>query len=601
VHRVCFIVLILLSVSASADEQTGQAWLEQADSLRNEGQDAAALDFLNSAEEQFRRSGQSCWVARFAERRARIHRDWSNPSHTAEALAAALLAAVRCPELDREVEGWQFALAQAKLELGDRDEARWILANLVVEGAERRSDLQYRNLAVESMGRLAQLSLEEGAFATAEKDFGRWAQELEAMGRDPEALDAWGWSAVSAALDGRHSETWSAIRDHPSWVALPPKSQAVRALGWAQLLIGARAMNTFDSIATWSWSDQLQRAPGTVDAHLETRWALMRARRHRSDHVAQALAASHQAELAARSIADLALREENLSEALRLRASILAGTGAVGPAYFALHEADSLSRASERAESARSGLFESEPWLAAIGDKRTRMETEQMWFWRNTAAVLAFILLSGGIFAWRASARSARLRSRLRRLQQHWLPGRQHQVLELAKSGARLADSAQSHPLPAELKQELAEFGRLAALCADEMRHDPVNLKEICLALADDRKAEGALQWSLFEEVPFKGDPGQLRDFLSVLLSGLGQGGCRMSVRSRTDGLEVSFDEFTERAWWREAMTLFAGDGEVRHWSLVRLRCDRLGGTMQLDCDAAGAKCLTVELPVYSA
>jgi len=74
-----------------------------------------------------------------------------------------------------------------------------------------------------------------------------------------------------------------------------------------------------------------------------------------------------------------------------------------------------------------------------------------------------------------------------------------------------------------------------------------------------------------------------------------------MSVRSRTDGLEVSFDEFTERAWWREAMTLFAGDGEVRHWSLVRLRCDRLGGTMQLDCDAAGAKCLTVELPVYSA
>ena len=72
-------------------------------------------------------------------------------------------------------------------------------------------------------------------------------------------------------------------------------------------------------------------------------------------------------------------------------------------------------------------------------------------------------------------------------------------------------------------------------------------------------------------------------------------------MRSTATGLEVAFDSFTERAWWRQAMTLFAGDGETRHWSLVRLRCDRLGGVLNLDCDAAGAQKLHLDLPVYSA
>ena len=48
-------------------------------------------------------------------------------------------------------------------------------------------------------------------------------------------------------------------------------------------------------------------------------------------------------------------------------------------------------------------------------------------------------------------------------------------------------------------------------------------------------------------------------------------------------------------------MTLFAADGEDRTWSLIRLRCDRLGGALKLDCDAAGARTLEVALQVYSA
>ena len=81
-----FIGILLFSIPClQAGERGAQVWLDQADSLRNAGQDAAALDFLNSAEQQFRRAGEDCWVARFAERRARVHLDWQNPVHASEA------------------------------------------------------------------------------------------------------------------------------------------------------------------------------------------------------------------------------------------------------------------------------------------------------------------------------------------------------------------------------------------------------------------------------------------------------------------------------------------------------------------------------------
>ena len=208
----------------------------------------------------------------------------------------------------------------------------------------------------------------------------------------------------------------------------------------------------------------------------ESKWALLRARRHQRHSAAQALAASHQAELAARIISERASRETVLSEALRLRASILASTGAHGPAYFALREADSLAVAQGRAERARNGLFESEPWLSAIGDARTRLETTHMerWRWASIAlGALSLIILGAGAVAF---IRLNRVRQRLRQLQQHWLPGRQHQVQELALSGARLAEAASGQSLPTEFRQSLDDFGRLATLCSQEMRHERIDL-----------------------------------------------------------------------------------------------------------------------------
>ncbi|MDA8901237.1 hypothetical protein N9I92_00195, partial [bacterium] len=196
---------------------------------------------------------------------------------------------------------------------------------------------------------------------------------------------------------------------------------------------------------------------------------------------------------------------------------------------------------------------------------------------------------------------SGRAHKRLRRLQQQWLPGKQNQINALARSGARIVGLAQLQSLPGELKLELDAFGRLAALCSAETVHQPVNLERICGDLAKHRSLRGILDWSLQEEVPFQGDEAQIQDFFGVLLEGVGSGSCRMEVKSGPEGLNVTLDEFSERGWWRQAMSLFAGDGKASNWSLIRLRCDRLGGVMNLDCNAGGANKLSVSLPVYSA
>ena len=70
---------------------------------------------------------------------------------------------------------------------------------------------------------------------------------------------------------------------------------------------------------------------------------------------------------------------------------------------------------------------------------------------------------------------------------------------------------------------------------------------------------------------------------------------------SGPEGLGIELDGFTEKGWWRQAMSLFAGDAKASHWSMVRMRCDRLGGQLNLDCDASGARKLEISLPVYSA
>lgn len=589
--------LVMAQGAVRAEVWTLDQWLAHGDSLRSAGQDAAALDAFSNAEQAFLDLGEDCAVAQCAERISRIHIEWDNPHHADAALSRALESGMSCPGLHSARRLWALALGELKLDLGLRSEARswWEQVPMAVTDS---SALVLRLAAADAWGRMARMSLEEGDYERSESEHLQWAAGWLMAGRREEAALAIGWSGVCAALSRPDSVpvVWASLPDDPGWLAQSPERRMRHALAWAKTLTGGRAYAAFDALVKgpgWVQLDQL-------DPVWEAEWALLQAQRWRS-RPSQALAASLRAELAARRISDKAAREPVLQDALRLRADLLAQTGAHRPAYRALLEADSLLLSDQRAASARTGLFESEPWLAAIGDARTAMETRRAERWRQAAVVscaLALLLLA---MLWRGRHLSQRAHRRLRRLQQQWLPGKQQQVEALARSGTRMVELAGGHALPYELQREMSAFGRLAALCAAETRHAEVDLESMCTELAGEEAWAGRLDWTLREDVPFRGDADQVRDFLKVLLDGVGRGGCRLALHSQREGLQVRLDAFEERGWWRDAMDLFAGDGQDAHWSMVRLRCDRLGGTLHLDCTAAGAEKLEVALPVYSA
>lgn len=595
-------ILSFISVGFAAESGTAETWVFQSDSLRLAGQDAAALELLASAQRHFSENGDPCSGAMMAERRSRIHLDWRNPMHADKALTEALNLVRSCPESKAMVAGWQFALAQAKLDQGFRSEARQALLLVASFIENDGANVQTRTLALESLSRLAKMSFAEGAFSESESDHLGWAAGLISQDRRAEAAEVIGWAGVCSALDNPQEipSYWGSFPDDPSWQSWNIDRRTNKGVEWGRILLGGGALQAFDALANWPWAQSLERNLGTVEPSIEAQWALLVARRWRN-RPTQALAASLHAELASREISFAEKRSPILLEALRLRAELLAETGAHGPAYRSLAEADSLSRSMLRADRARTGLFESEPWLAAIGDARTALETTKAAQWREmTFAVTAvFVLLL--MWTLKLRSQSGRAHKRLRRLQQQWLPGKQNQINALARSGARIVGLAQLQSLPGELKLELDAFGRLAALCSAETVHQPVNLERICGDLAKHRSLRGILDWSLQEEVPFQGDEAQIQDFFGVLLEGVGSGSCRMEVKSGPEGLNVALDEFSERGWWRQAMSLFAGDGKASNWSLIRLRCDRLGGVMNLDCNAGGANKLSVSLPVYSA
>jgi hypothetical protein len=596
--------LLLLGSSVATATAAGhvEAWLATSDSLRALGQDAASLDLLKSAQHEYEKEGDPCSAALLAGRRAEVHGDWKNPLHADLALSEAIQHSLQCPDLSDDRVGWRLALAKANLEQGKRKEARELLLMLarMIE-AEGTSDHRL-GLAVEAMTQLAEMAFEEGSYAEAESDHLSRASTLLELDRRMEAAEALGWAAVCRAMEhpGDVPDYWASIPANPSWQAIPLEERVIHGVEWGRILLEGRALSTFDALGSWPWAEAVREGNPDVSAEWDARWALLQARRWRKQPT-QALAASLHAELAARVIEDAERREPLLVEALRIRSGLLAETGAHGPAYHALAEADSLSRAMLRAERARTGLFESEPWLAAIGDARTALEAQraEMWQWAATAAMTVCLLLAVWLF--RVRWREGKAHSRLRRLQQQWIPGKQHQIDALAQSGHRIAQLAGGLALPADMRRELADFGRLTALCSQEMEHEPIPLEALCVALCEARSATGSLDWTVREEVPFRGDQRHLMDFLQVLLEGVGQGPCRMALTSAGDGLTIELDGFTEKGWWRQAMSLFAGDAKAEHWSMIRMRCDRLGGRLDLDCDAAGARALTVSLPVYSA
>ena len=595
-HALCSF-LLCCGVALSAADVTVEGWLAKADSLRTIGLDAASLDLLKSAQHEFEANGDPCSSALLAERRARIHLDWKNPLHADVALTEAIRFSEQCPGLAEQRVGWRLSLAEASLEQGKRKEARTLLLGLARMTSEEGVSPERKALAVSAMEQLAAMSFEEGAYEEAEADHLARASVLLELDRREAAAIALGWAAVCHSPSIRR---WprlpERIRDNP------PGGPSRWSAWWSMALSGDACCWR---AGPWPHSMPWDNGPGRKPRRPGPTWCL---RSGRPDGGCCRLGVeiptdpgargSLHAELAAREIEDAALREPLLVEALRTRSGLLATTGAHGPA-IGLRRGRQPFAGDARVERARSGLFESEPWLAAIGDARTAMEARRAEQWQWAAIGAGILCLCLMLWLWQTRGRAGKAHKRLRRLQQQWLPGKQHQIDALATSGSRIAELAGGLALPAEMQRELADFGRLSALCSREMQYEPIDLATLCAELADRRGQAGHLDWSAREDVPFRGDREHLRDFLQVLLDGGSP--CRMAVVSGPDGLDIQLDEFTEKGWWRQAMSLFAGDTKASHWSMVRMRCDRLGGRLNLDCDASGARKLEVSLPVYSA
>ena len=353
------ILFAILSVSLtgfSAESWKVESWMHQADSLRRSGQDAASLDLLGSAQQHFIEKGDRCSAALVAERRSRIHLDWDNPSHADQALSEALRLSEACPELQVASLGWHFALAQAKLDQGSREAAKQEL-NMVAGFLEADGlPLKSQALAVEALARLAKMSFDEGDFEGSESDHLSWAAALLSSIADLKRWKKWDGPAFVGRwrIQQRPPPIGARSQTMPPgkpcrWNTEPPK-----ALNGGRILLGGGALEAFDEMAQWPWAQVLELSPGEVTASLEAQWALLMARRWQN-RPTQALAASLHAELAARSIELSEDRVPLLIEALRLRAELLSETGANGPAYRSLSEADSLSRSVLRAERARTG------------------------------------------------------------------------------------------------------------------------------------------------------------------------------------------------------------------------------------------------------
>lgn len=576
-------------------------WLHQADSLRDRNQDAAALEVLSSAERRFTEAGDACSVALLAERRSRIHRDWKSPTHADDALTQAVQAAEGCPELREEMVGWRLAWAEIKLERRDRQRARDLFEQVAAAADDSGFQRATQWMGAEALERLAQLSLEEGEYPRSAEEHLKLAARWIKLEERERAVVALGWSGTCEALERpkRVPELWRNLPQDAAWASWPAERRMKQSVEWATVLLGGKAWATFDALSQWPWAAELAKNPQSAPPEWEAEWALLSAKRWRSSP-AQSLAHAFHAELAARRIEDISVRQPMLVDALRLRSQLLAATGAFGPAYALLAETDSLMVADQRAEGAQSGWFQSEPWLAEIGDARTAMESQKARFWQGLAWAAIGVLLAMAVWMWRVGRRSSRAHRKLRRMQRQWLPGKQLQIDALAESGARIVSMTRTHTLPASLQEELQSFGRLAALCSSETEHKEVDLEAICTATFESPSLQHKVDWTLEEDVPFYGDEIQLQDFLVTLIEGVGTGGCRLKLHSRPEGLSMDFHDFTERGWWRQAMGLFAGDSRGNEWAMLRLRCDRLGGTLQLDCNASGANHLRVDLPVYS-
>jgi hypothetical protein len=144
-------------------------------------------------------------------------------------------------------------------------------------------------------------------------------------------------------------------------------------------------------------------------------------------------------------------------------------------------------------------------------------------------------------------------------------------------------------------RRSLDEFSLRTQLYARELRAEALDLNMLCATI--DAESHQQVAWAVTEEASISADPTVITQFLTHLLARIDAQHLRVDLNAVAGRLEVVLHDFSESHWWPQAVSLFTGDQRDKDWSLVRMRCDRLGGSMAMDCDATGARRLRVVLP----
>jgi len=549
--------------------------LHDADSLHKTGQDAGALD-------AYRRAAQladPCVQVLAYQGIGRIHRAWNNPREAEIAFGEAMRYSARCHGVCHEEQRYDWALSL--LAMGRPEEAVAPLENLASSEGP---------FAQEALDKLAHIAFDSGDFSSAAGHF----QALSARCQDRQPLEAEGafeWAFLSDLLARpEQAEVESRVRDwiaRPNWSVRAPALRCARLVHWAGVLYEA---GQADNAAHLLSVMPQEAGPG----HRARAQALTSRIHDKKGRRVEALIYS------ARSIESaLESRDDVLIESLaRWRMGLLKREGRAADALAMLTLADSLATASAWSAGNGPSRFWEEPFIRSLGDARTALwaRTEKMQ--RLGLLLLAILSGLGFLLFWGATHGRKLATARLKFIEKKRLPAYEKRISELSEAGLEMGAALQGAALSPMQRRSLDEFTQRTQLYARGLRDEALDLNALCASIDAERSHQ--VDWTVTEETSFSADTKFVKQFLSHLLERIDARHLRVDLKAVAGRLEVVLHDFSESHWWPQAVSLFTGDNRDKDWSLVRMRCDRLGGSMQMDCDANGARQLRVVLPVGS-
>lgn len=547
--------------------------LHDADSLHRTGQDARALDAYQTATQLH----DPCVQVLAYQGIGRIHRAWKNPHEAEAAFGEAMRYSARCQGVTSEQHRLEWALSL--IETGQAEKAAAPLIALVgLNGPYAR----------EALHNLGHIAFDTGDFEKAADYFFELAKRLGEASRTLGAEGAFEWGTLSYLLafpeDAGGEQRIDDWMQRPNWATKAPALRCARLVHWAGVLYEVGQVKRAERL--------LAAMPEEAGpSHLARSSALQSRIHERKNRRLEALISSADAV----KHAQRSKNSELIQTVARQRCRLLKNEGRHIEALVMLTLADSLATATTRIERSTASRFWEEPFIRELGDARTALweRTEKMQ--RLGLLLLALLSVFTGALAVAAIRSRKKIARKARHLQRVLLPAAEEQLAELGKSARQASLVLKDAALSPMQKKAVVDFELISELCTEELQASAVDLSSVCAQI--DAKHTKRIEWSITEETVVNNDAGRIANFLSHLFERIESRQMKADLRATGNCLHVVLHSFSDTQWWPRAVSLFTGDKRDKDWSLVRMRCEHLGGSIRLDCDSSGAGQLHVSLP----